>query len=254
MNDIPDFSEIALFGGLNYDDKDILVNVELPDLTAYNIIRGSNIEEERVGLAYLKGSLSEVSSAQSILSTINNSIQLFVDKEGTEERFKSLSGTGISLLHIATHGFYIKNGDNVANVGNRVMRKSGLFMSGAKAVWKGSDEKYTGDDGILLSEEIENLDFSKLNLVILSACGTGLGNPTNDGVYGLQRAFKKAGAQTIIMSLWNVDDNATALMMETFYKELVKTNSKHQAFKKAQDSVREIFEEPYYWSAFIMLD
>lgn len=254
MNDIPDFSEIALFGGLNYDDKDTLVNVELPDLTAYNIIRGSNIEEERVGLAYLKGSLSEVYSAQSILSTINNSIQLFVDKEGTEERFKSLSGTGISLLHIATHGFYIKNGDNVTNVGNRVMRKSGLFMSGAKAVWKGLNERYTGDDGILLSEEIENLDFSKLNLVVLSACGTGLGNPTNDGVYGLQRAFKKAGAQTIIMSLWNVDDNATALMMKTFYQELVKTNSKHQAFRKAQNAVREFYEEPYYWTAFIMLD
>lgn len=254
MNDIPDFSEIALFGGLNYDDKDTLVNVELPDLTAYNIIRGSNIEEERVGLAYLKGSLSEVYSAQSILSTINNSIQLFVDKEGTEERFKSLSGTGISLLHIATHGFYIKNGDNVTNVGNRVMRKSGLFMSGAKAVWKGLNERYTGDDGILLSEEIENLDFSKLNLVVLSACGTGLGNPTNDGVYGLQRAFKKAGAQTIIMSLWNVDDNATALMMKTFYQELVKTNSKHQAFRKAQNAVREFYEEPYYWTAFIVLD
>ncbi len=98
------------------------------------------------------------------------------------------------------------------------------------------------------------MDFSKLNLVVLSACGTGLGNPTNDGVYGLQRAFKKAGAQTIIMSLWNVDDNATALMMETFYQELIRTNSKHQAFKKAQKTVREAFEDPYYWSAFIMLD
>ena len=120
-------------------------------------------------------------------------------------------------------------------------------MSGAKAIWKGVNEKYTGDDGILLSEEVENLDFSKLNLVVLSACGTGLGNPTNDGVYGLQRAFKKAGAQTIIMSLWNVDDNATALMMETFYQELVKTNSKHQAFRKAQEAVREKYETPYYY-------
>lgn len=254
MNDAPDYSEIALFGGLNYDYKDTLINGEIPNLTAYNIIRESCIEEERVGLTYLKGSLSEVFSAQNILSASNNSIQLFIDKEGTEEQFKSLSGTGISLLHIATHGFYIKNSDNVTNVGNRVMRKSGLFMSGAKAVWKGSKERYTGDDGILLSEEIENLDFSKLNLVVLSACGTGLGNPTNDGVYGLQRAFKKAGAQTIIMSLWNVDDNATALMMETFYQELVKTNSKHQAFRKAQNTVREIYEEPYYWAAFVMLD
>ena len=198
--------------------------------------------------------MNEVISANKILSHINTDIQLFVDKDGTEEQFKNLSGIGISLLHVATHGFYIKNSDKVSNIGNRVMRKSGLFMSGAKTIWKGEKENYCGDDGILLSEEIEVLDFSKLNLVILSACGTGLGNPTNDGVYGLQRAFKKAGAQTIIMSLWNVDDNATALMMETFYKELVNTKSKRKAFQKAQSTVREKYEDPYYWAAFIVLD
>ena len=254
LNDAPDFSEVALFGGLNYDEKATQTEDGIADNTAYNIMRGSNIGEERVGLTFLKGSLREVTTAQTFLSPVNDNIRLFVDKNGTEECFKSLSGEGVSLLHIATHGFYIKNGDAVANVGNRIMRRSGLFMSGAKAIWKGFNEKYSGDDGILLSEEIVSLDFSKLNLVVLSACGTGLGNPTNDGVYGLQRAFKKAGAQTIIMSLWNVDDNATALMMETFYQELIRTNSKHQAFKKAQKTVREAFEDPYYWSAFIMLD
>lgn len=254
LNDTPDFSEVALFGGLNYDEKATQTEDGIADNTAYNIMRGSNIGEERVGLTYLKGSLREVTTAQTILSPVNDNICLFVDKNGTEECFKSLSGGGVSLLHIATHGFYLKNDDAVANVGNRIMRRSGLFMSGAKVIWKGSNEKYSGDDGILLSEEIVSLDFSKLNLVVLSACGTGLGNPTNDGVYGLQRAFKKAGAQTIIMSLWNVDDNATALMMETFYQELIRTNSKHQAFKKAQKTVREVFEDPYYWSAFIMLD
>lgn len=254
LNDAPDFSEVVLFGGLNYDEKTTQTEDGIADNTAYNIVRGSNIGEERVGLTYLKGSLSEVTTAQAILSPVNDNICLFVDKNGTEDCFKSLSGEGVSLLHIATHGFYIKNDDAVANVGNRIMRRSGLFMSGAKAIWKGADEKYSGNDGILLSEEIVSLDFSKLNLVVLSACGTGLGNLTNDGVYGLQRAFKKAGAQTIIMSLWNVDDNATALMMETFYQELIRTNSKHHAFKNAQKTVRDVFEDPYYWSAFIMLD
>ena len=254
LNDAPDFSEVALFGGLNFDEKATKTEEGIADNTAYNIMRGSNIGEERVGLTYLKGSLREVTTAQNILSPISHNIRLFVDINGTEDCFKSLSGKGVSLLHIATHGFYIKNDAVVANVGNRIMRRSGLFMSGAKTIWKGSNEKYSGDDGILLSEEIISLDFSKLNLVVLSACGTGLGDPTYDGVYGLQRAFKKAGAQTIIMSLWNVDDNATALMMETFYQELVRTNSKHQAFKKAQNTVRKAFEDPYYWSAFIILD
>ena len=254
LNDAPDFSEIALFGGLNYDEKEPQTEKGNTDLTAYHIMRESNIDEERVGLSYLKGSLNEVTTAQEILSPVNHNIHLFVDKKGTEDCFKGFSGKGVSLLHIATHGFYVKNGESLTNIGNRIMRKSGLFMSGAKNIWKGANEKYSGNDGILLSEEIECMNFHKLNLVLLSACGTGLGNATNDGVYGLQRAFKKAGAQTIIMSLWNVDDNATALMMETFYKELVKTKSKHHAFHKAQKAVRELFGDPYYWAGFIMLD
>lgn len=254
INDIPDYSKITLFGGLNYNEANDDVSDEIPNHTACNIIRGSNIVEERVGFSYLKGSLKEVVAAEKILSPINPNIQKYIDIYGTEKRFKSLSGTGVSLLHIATHGFYLENTDNISNVGNSIMRKSGLFMSGAKAIWKGMDENYFGDDGILLSEEIEKIDFSKLNMVVLSACGTGLGNPTNDGVYGLQRAFKEAGAQTIIMSLWNVDDNATALMMETFYQELIKTNSKYKAFKIAQKTIREKYEDPYYWAAFIMLD
>lgn len=254
INDAPDYSKIALFGGLNYDVQDTVIEDIIANYTAYNIIRGSNINEERVGLTYLRGSNSEVTIASNTLSPVSQNIQSYTDIAGTEGRFKGLSGQGVSLLHIATHGLYIKDSDAVSNIGNRIMRQSGLFMSGAKAIWKGTHEKYSGDDGILLSEEIETIDFSNLNLVVLSACGTGLGSPTNDGVYGLQRAFKKAGAQTIIMSLWNVDDNATALMMETFYQELVKTNSKHQAFKKAQKAVRETYENPSYWAAFIMLD
>lgn len=253
-NDTPDLSEIVLFGGLNYDNRDTISGDVISNHTALNIIRSIDTDEERIGLSYLKGTLTEVVSANEILSHTNSNIKLYVDKYGTEERFKNLSGMAISLLHVATHGFYVKNCDDVSNIGTRVMRKSGLFMSGAKSIWKGEKENYFGDDGILLSEEIEVLDFNKLNLVILSACGTGLGNPTNDGVYGLQRAFKKAGAQTIIMSLWNVDDNATALMMETFYKELVKTKSKHSAFRKAQRAVREKYGDSYYWAAFIMLD
>ena len=254
FNDVADYSKIALFGGLNYDTKNVFKSDEIQNHTAQHIIRDFKIDEERVGLAYLKGSLDEVVSAHKILSPINQNIQMFVDQNGTEECFKNLSGRDLSLLHIATHGFYINNTNNVSNIGTRIMRKSGLFMSGAKAIWKGTNEEYFGDDGILLSEEIENLDFSKLNLVVLSACGTGLGSPTNDGVYGLQRAFKKAGAQTIIMSLWSVDDNATALMMKTFYEELVRTNSKHKAFQNAQNVLRKTYDNPYYWAAFIMLD
>lgn len=259
-SDAPDLSFVVLYGGLDYDSKDTSEHFSsktTPNLTAYNIVRSMQISEERIGLNFLEGSLNEVLAAKEILSSKNNQVLLFTGKNGTEESFKNLSAQGtVSLLHIATHGFYINNTfkSDIPVIGARMMRKSGLFMSGAKAIWKGYKANYSGDDGILLSEEIENTDLSNVNLVVLSACGTGLGNPSRDGVIGLQRAFKKAGVGTIIMSLWNVDDRATELLMNTFYKELLNTQSKSKAFRLAKKVLRQTYEDFYYWAAFIMID
>jgi len=95
-----------------------------------------------------------------------------------------------------------------------------------------------------------------LELVVLSACQTGLGQLREDGVFGLQRGFKKAGAHTLLMSLWSVDDEATKAMMTAFYAELAKGASRRAAFHAAQNSLRANprFESPIYWASFIMLD
>ncbi|MBO7134465.1 MAG: CHAT domain-containing protein, partial [Bacteroidales bacterium] len=112
------------------------------------------------------------------------------------------------------------------------------------------------EDGILTAKEISFMDLRKTDLVVLSACQTALGEITGEGVFGLQRGFKKAGARTIIMSLWPVDDNATLLMMTEFYTNLTKGMSKREAFLAAQNKVKTTtgFENPRYWAAFIMLD
>ena len=92
-------------------------------------------------------------------------------------------------------------------------------------------------------------------MVVLSACETGLGEVQNsEGVFGLQRAFKLAGVETLVMSLWKVDDIATKDFMITFYQNLMEGNSKLQSFKTAQDLIREKYRNPYYWAAFVMLD
>ena len=99
------------------------------------------------------------------------------------------------------------------------------------------------------------MDLRDADLVVLSACETGKGEITGDGVFGLQRAFKQAGAQTIIMSLWPVHDAATQLLMTEFYRNWITNHqSKCEAFKKAQNTVRSKYDEPYYWAGFIMLD
>ena len=101
------------------------------------------------------------------------------------------------------------------------------------------------------------MDLRDAELVVLSDCETGLGDITGDGVFGLQRAFKMAGAKTIIMSLWKVDDNATQLLMTEFYKNWIKSNgklSKREAFHKAQNVVRSQYNNPVDWAGFILLD
>ena len=106
----------------------------------------------------------------------------------------------------------------------------------------------------MTAAEIASLEFSFCDLVVLSACKTGLGEITDEGVYGLQRAFKNAGVSTIIMSLWEVNDEVTSLMMQEFYTNLVKGKSKRESFYDAQNEVRKKYDSPYYWAAFIMLD
>lgn len=98
------------------------------------------------------------------------------------------------------------------------------------------------------------MNLSGTDMVVMSACETGLGDITSDGVFGLQRAFKMAGVQTLVMSLWKEDDNATSLMMQTFYEHLLSDMSKREAFNLAQAAVRAKYPEPYYWAGFVMLD
>ena len=99
-----------------------------------------------------------------------------------------------------------------------------------------------------------NLNLDQTDVVILSACETGLGTVKNgEGVYGLQRAFKVAGARTIIQSLWRVDDRTTQKLLFYFYKGWLDHNDKQKAFKQAQIKLRKEFPYPYYWAAFVMV-
>lgn len=182
---------------------------------------------------------------------------------GNEESFKNLSGSKQRILHIATHGYYNKDGatsfhrDNTEYQIDYSMQRTGLLLAGAqKAMYK--DELPEGvDDGILTAYEIAHVDLSNLDIAVLSACETALGDVTADGVAGLQRGFKQAGANSILMSLWKVDDEATCKLMTEFYSNWIgKKMSKHDALEAAKRTVREIpgWEAPKYWAAFILLD
>lgn len=136
------------------------------------------------------------------------------------------------------------------------MLYSGLLFSGANAVWNGNSRPNPTDDGIVTADEISRLDLSKTGLVVLSACDSGRGHYNGtDGIMGLQRAFKLAGAKTMVMSLWKVPDIPTSILMDYFYQNLFKGMEVRPSLIEAQKQLqKEGYTDPFYWASFIVID
>jgi CHAT domain-containing protein len=220
-------------------------------------------------LSPLPGTRIEVEKIAGMLTVNNWQTQIFTEVNASEESIKKVVNPRI--LHIATHGFFEEDVSRDKNKKKETLSedenpllKSGIMLAGASlTLIKRKNESANLDlnvasgteDGILTAYEAMNLSLDKTDLVVLSACETGLGEVKNgEGVYGLQRAFNVAGAKTLIFSLWTVNDAATQQLMTTFYSEMLKPgNTKRQSFKNAQLELRKTFPEPYYWGAFVMV-
>lgn len=266
-------SEAVLYGGLMYDmDSTAMVaqsRAVRPEEEHY-AMRGLQLDSLRGKLNYLSASKTEVEKISKQMSQHGIKTTLYVEQIGNEESFKALSGKKTPIIHLATHGFFFKNEEAKVKPFFRMMsmdqerprpdnslRRSGLAFAGAQKAWDGEEIPKGIDDGVMLAQEIASMDLAGTDLVVLSACETGLGEINSEGVFGLQRAFKKAGVQTLIMSLWKVHDEATALFMQTFYGNLLSGKSKRDSFAAAQMALREhrdYGKDPAYWAAFVMLD
>ena len=248
----------VLYGGVYYDSDTTTMKKESKRYstrnTGYSSFAAFNAGEERGSLNYLPGTKTEVEDIIGKLKKNKIKTTLYEGSQANEESFKALSGSDITTLHIATHGFFLPTDEKLP--GDQALIQSGLLLSGANYAWQNLPLPEDIEDGILTAKEISFMDLRKTDLVVLSACQTALGEITGEGVFGLQRGFKKAGARTIIMSLWPVDDNATLLMMTEFYNNLTSGMSKREAFLAAQNTVKKTkgFENSRYWAAFIMLD
>ena len=255
----PQYASAVLYGGLDYGD--------VADFVAEATTR-------KDWILYLPGTLQEVNTIGKTLSRHRVKTKIITGEEGTEKSFVQLSDKGNSIIHLATHGFFLTSTDSRKEtyfdnlrqrglLGNNQsqteeispMQRSGLILSGGKRAWWGEKESEGSEDGVLLASEVMNMNLFGTKLLVLSACETGLGDMSVEGIMGLQRAFKLAGVETIVMSLWKVDDEATTMMMEQFYKNLMSGKSKRKAFSLAQQKVRKKYPaEPKKWAAFIMLD
>lgn len=212
----------------------------------------------------LPGTKIEADSVRNILQAGKWVVQEFLQREATEDNIKKIQHPGV--LHIATHGYFLKDvkertekvfGMQTGKVIQNPLLRSGLILAGASAAARDSSGSFPAEDGILTAYEAVGLDLSGTGLVVLSACETGLGELVNgQGVYGLQRAFFQAGAHSLLMSLWMIDDFATQELMTLFYREWLKDprpQNKYKAFKTAQGQLKSKYPHPYYWGAFVML-
>ena len=169
----------------------------------------------------------------------------------TERSFTARSHKKDYILHVSTHGFFHDSGTFT-----NPMQNSGLLFANSQKYWSSNSlaSSLNDTDGILRADEIAKLDLSGCRLVVLSACQTGLGEYNSEGVYGLQRAFKLAGAQSVLMSLWSVDDKATQELMTEFYRRLILGKEPGEALVTAQYSLRAKGYSPDKWAAFVLLN
>ena len=254
--------KIVLFGGIDYNTTTSSV---------------TNVERE-YSYELLPETLSEVECISDIAKTSKYDVRLYSGAKGTEDSVISLSDSNPEIIHFATHGFYwkteqIKKSQRYRKLisiisppgemedNDKSLNRSGLILSSNSSFVSGIDLE-NNNDGILTSYEISKLDLQNVDFVVLSSCQSGLGDITKEGVFGLQRAFKEAGVKTIMMSLWNVDDLSTKLLMVEFYKNYLAGKSKHESLRQAQQYVRDykdengnkLFDNPHYWAGFILLD
>jgi CHAT domain-containing protein len=228
----------------------------------------------------LEGTKKEVEDIARLAKQYNLKTEVYLAKQASEGAVKKLRSPWV--LHIATHGFYAspeklkveerktkrvmtqqlmtpkeENRAFDVPVENPLLR-AGLLLAGAeKTLYQDSlrQGSWQKEDGILTAQEAMNLYLDDTELVVLSACETGLGYISQgEGVYGLQRSFQQAGARAVIMSLWKVNDEVTQKLMTAFYTNwLQKKMSKREAFQQAKAQIRKQYPNPFFWGAFVMI-
>jgi CHAT domain-containing protein len=216
-------------------------------------------------LPALPGTQAEVKDIYSMLQGNGwSAAPPYTDGRALEEVVKRVHHPRV--LHIATHGFFLSDQatqtgpkDVTATAMEDPMLSSGLFFAGAARSVCGLPTAANADDGILTAYEASMLDLEGTELVVLSACNTGLGtNRSGEGVFGLRRAFQEAGAGSVLISMWQVPDEETTRLMTLFYENWLAGKNKHEALRIAQRKLRDELktegrDSPFYWGAFVLV-
>ncbi len=272
-------NDAMLYGGIAYEMDSTAISSSILSLGSDPLAtrRGLDFANADSTLrggkwSYLRWTDVEVSATQDILADAGLTPKVRKGYEGTEESFKEIGTSSPSprVLHLATHGFFfpdpkmvnggrqtVDRGETVFKMSEHPMIRSGLVLAGGNYAWQtGKPFRSDREDGILTAYEISQMNLSNTELVVLSACETGLGDiQGNEGVYGLQRAFKIAGANYLIMSLWQVPDFQTQELMTSFYSLWLEDKMTiPDAFRAAQKEMKVKYKSPFLWAGFVLVE
>lgn len=268
------YKSILLVGGLEYDSIPKYADkTEEPDRTTSKMLKRDKMPPVvGGGYNFLQGSSNEVDSISKVFSSRNKTVLKY--NECDESGLKKILNN-FDIVHISTHGYSTENkivphndfmnGEYKEDLS---LYRSGILLSGANIMSKQNDYNKNFEDGILSAYEISCLNMTNNKLIVLSACQTGLGKVTQYGVEGMPRGLKKAGAKTIIVSLWEVNDRSTQLLMSFLYNNIYKGMNVYKAFINAQKQLRETtvktlingttvttnMNQPHLWAPFIIID
>jgi len=232
--------------------KDSPIQLKKRETSLLNLLREKVSEDGYY--SRLAGTAEEGRRIRELLEDSGMTLTAYYTKEEAKEKVvKEIHSP--SVLHIATHGFFIS--DNRYEIPHPLFR-SGIVLSGVNSVLKGHSIPDDYEDGVLSAYDAATLNLRDTNMVVLSACETGLGeSKRSEGILGLRRSFAQAGAKTVIMSLWRVSDKHTKILMECFYENLFDGKAIPTALREAQLKLIDYLDEtfgfasPSLWSGFV---
>ena len=251
---------LIAFGGVDYGEyvSDKTTKKEDREELKHTNLRAAR---ELDGMKYLKNSLYEAELVKEIFITHSKDGKAIVYKKGeaTEKRLKNLDQPP-RILHLSTHGFYLQDADGEGWTEEAPLLLSGLALAGANRGLKGMVDD-NGDDGLLYSIEVTGLNLQGTELVSLSACDTGKGViDYSEGVYGLVRAFRTAGAQNVLMTLWPVGDRSSRDFMERFYDiwlgdkdNPTPSEALHRTRLEFINHKKENYRDPNVWAPYVLV-
>ena len=223
-------------------------------------------DAQGTGLGPLAATQAEIQSLSGVFKKNRWTVESYCRDQALEEVV--MHARHPRVLHMATHGFFEPDSPSATpQTGGRrsttfeyPMLRSGLYFAGADRALRGSGFAVGVDTGIFTAYEATNLDLFGTELVVLSACETGLGKVENgEGIFGLRRAFQEAGAESVLMSMWSVPDRETKQFMTLFYEKWLSGMEKHRALSEAQAALREELRKewkidpPHFWAAFVLV-